>query len=310
MRCRRPAFTLVELLVVITIIGMLLAMTFPMLQATIAAARRQDCANRLRELLHASEVRQTGGDQFPALVERGPRRADGTSGQPLAWPVQLLEYVGQAPLGRTWTNPKATEPCAVAPVSAFVCPDDDTATGDQPLSYVINAGAIEDATRPNLANGLAFSRHLLSGKGPSRSQVGGQKNLAATILFTENLQAANWGDLRLSVHSPRPYDGEQPTSAREAQQFTGFVWNGLQINEGESGTDFDVPATAPNPRWARPSSNHPLGVNAAMCGGNVRFIHQTVERHVFQYLSVSDPKKAAAAGLDPHVANMIAPEDF
>ncbi|NUM79772.1 DUF1559 domain-containing protein [bacterium] len=309
MRTNRPAFTIVELLVVITIIGMLMAMSFPMLQAVLAQARRQDCANRLRELLHAAELRHGNSDAYPALVERGPRRAAGTRNQPLVWPVPLLEYLGQAPLGKTWTSAKPDRAYVVAPVSAFVCPDDDTATGDQPLSFVINAGAIEDAARPNLANGLAFSRYLLAGKGPSRSQVGMHKNLAATILFTENLQAGNWADNRDHIDRPRPYDGEQPTSAREAQQFTGFVWNGLSINEGDDGTDFDVPAIAPNPRWARPSSNHPLGVNAAMCAGNVRFLAQKIDRHVFQYLCVADPERAAAAGLDPRVATMIAPED-
>lgn len=310
MRQSRPAFTIVELLVVITIIGMLMAMSFPMLQAVLAQARRQDCANRLRELLHASELRHGVNDAYPALVERGARQANGTPGQPLVWPVALLEYLGQTPLGRTWTSPKPDQAFAVAPVSAFVCPEDDTATGEQPLSFVVNAGAIEDAARPNVANGLAFSRYLLAGKGPSRSQVGARKNLAATMLFTENLQAGNWADNRAEGGRPRPYDGERPTSAREAQQFTGFVWNGLAINEGESGTDFDVPAVAPNARWARPSSNHPLGVNAAMCAGNVRFIDEKIDRSVFQYLCVADPEKAAAANLDPRVATTIAPDDF
>ncbi len=316
MSTSRRAFTLVELLVVITIIGMLLAMTFPSLQGVLAAARRQDCANKLRDLAHAAEARQQGtDDRYPALVDKGAPLPGGRRGEPITWAAALLEYVGQRPLGDTWTSPRTNKSYVVARVSSYVCSEDSTATGDQPLSYVINAGAIEDADKPNMANGIAFSRYL-SRNGVSRSQIGTYKNLAATILFSENLQAANWADRRESRQdAPRAYDGNPPTSARQAQQFTGFVYNGLLINQGDESrsgrdADFNGPATAPSPMWARPSSEHPAGVNVAMCGGGVRFVNQAIDRHVFQYLCVTNPDKADASGLDRRVAAMVTPDEF
>ena len=62
----RQGFTLVELLVVIAIIGMLVALLLPAIQSAREAARRMDCANKLRQFALALHNHYDTHKNFPS----------------------------------------------------------------------------------------------------------------------------------------------------------------------------------------------------------------------------------------------------
>ncbi|QDV32363.1 DUF1559 domain-containing protein [Tautonia plasticadhaerens] len=127
---RRGAFTLIEVLVVITIIAILIGLLLPAVQAAREAARRAQCANNLKQLALAAQLHHDAKGYFPTglvPIFANQGRFDGGTN---LW-VELLPYLEQWPLHRDWDyedyrNNLAGERTAhVSQVlSVLLCPSD------------------------------------------------------------------------------------------------------------------------------------------------------------------------------------------
>jgi prepilin-type N-terminal cleavage/methylation domain-containing protein/prepilin-type processing-associated H-X9-DG protein len=134
----RGAFTLVELLVVVAIIGILVSLLLPAVQQAREAARRTQCSNNIKQLALALQNYESSKKKLPAAgTFASPLEAyyldsyvriDLKSGTNYSWVVALLPYVEEQALYDQFdlsknvtqnpTNPQAAQP------GMLLCPSD------------------------------------------------------------------------------------------------------------------------------------------------------------------------------------------
>ena len=97
LRLPPSAFTLVELLVVITIIGILIALLLPAVQAAREAARRMQCANNTKQIGLALHNYLAANNSFP-MGEMDTADWTPSSWSGYCWATVILPYLEQQPL--------------------------------------------------------------------------------------------------------------------------------------------------------------------------------------------------------------------
>ena len=119
------AFTVLELLVAIAIIGLLAALLLPALMAAREAARRTACSNHLRQLGTAFQLHHDRAGALPAAW----RQASADKQFAYGWATQILPDLEQGNLARQLNNSARPATSSVQQENALpelICPSDIT----------------------------------------------------------------------------------------------------------------------------------------------------------------------------------------
>ena len=243
-------FTLVELLVVIAVIGMLVALLLPAVQAAREAARRAHCQNNLKQIGLGLQQYHDQHEVFPiGCIEW--RRWLSTTGRQLAWSAYLLPFLEQQPLydrldlSKPFDDPVNANPASTV-LSVYVC--------------------------PSSASEIA---HSSSGRAPSH--YGG---IYGERIVPPNDPPKGVMLIDQAISIPEVLDGAAFTLiVAEDSKFLDGQWiNGRNI--------FDQ-AFAINraPEFENDiRSEHPGGANAVTCSGSVHFLSEQLDLKVLAAL--------------------------
>ena len=310
------AFTLVELLVVITIIGILISLLLPAVQSAREAARRLQCGNNLKQLgvaLHGYHT--TYGCFPPAGIAYGwcgnPQYGDKTIHN-VSGLLMLLPYLEQMPLYDSYNQKQcACTLMAGAPsgggASTGTLAGDPVASGNaQVVSTRLSVlSCPSDNGEPYIDDGAQYY---------SIKPGSGFKGAKTNYDFSANY--AGWSECnywaRASVGTRRMFgensncqmatvrDGASNTIAMAETLYE--VWNGVcpawgyrawvmvGIDVGAFGiNDWWMQYSGATPgrlgNWASMGSLHPGGAHVMLADGSIHFLNENTDSVILEKLS-------------------------
>jgi len=305
-RGKRWAFTLVELLVVITIIGILIALLLPAVQSAREAARRAQCMNNLKQLSlgmlnHESQMGHfpTGGF-FPSGTGGWwigePDRGFGNQ-QYAGWFYNILPFIEQQAVhdlgaGKSDAERRALWTEQVAkPIATANCPS-RRPPRTYGLGWYTNVNYWQNI---NMPTGLAKIDYAVnSGSTTHRWWAGDYSDHTGISYATSLITMADIRDGASNTYAvgekyvnPNAYQsGEDPGD--DNGMYGGHDWDIARYTY----YDASNPAASYIPRQDQPGvsyatsfgSAHPSGFHMAFCDGSVRMISYSIDPLIHSWL--------------------------
>jgi prepilin-type N-terminal cleavage/methylation domain-containing protein len=312
------AFTLVELLVVISIIAVLVGLLLPAVNAVRESGRKTKCTNNLYQLGVATQRVNDASGGLP-----GWRNKLATSNNAViypSWPVMLLPNIDRADVATAWAMAAPNTPLVAPYIETLVCPSNPPDSQTEPsLAYAANTGSINGIANCSKNDGLLVDNVNSSGNRLSLSDVAGADGTASTVLYAEKCGANSavnqsfWDiqpppvnqafSYQLNNSTYVPGSAGPPASPSLSPLTTPLPFIGV-VGAPQTQTPVINSAVPGAPgAWSQPSSLHFGGVMAVFCDGHTRFVADSLQPHVYAQLLTS--KSVYNPGTSLYVSNAV-----
>jgi prepilin-type N-terminal cleavage/methylation domain-containing protein/prepilin-type processing-associated H-X9-DG protein len=300
----RPAaaFTLVELLVVITIIGILIALLLPAVQAAREAARRMQCSNNFKQVALALHNYHTTMACFPPGQFNPDVAHEGKAGDPRwwGWSTYLLSYIEEQVVydminfnsPNDYFTPGPNRIAAATKISAYQCPTDPA---HDRLMTITSAGT-PDCGMTDMC-GVSDTTYFMTGRG----MVTGYPRAFPGVdgIFGGSLPC-RFADIK---------DGASNTlmigevTAEGVGSTNGPIWLAYNIRDTSFGINSYYSLVGGHYRPAAYvtavfASLHPGGCSFAMADGSVCFLSENIDQHTLGALTTRDGTNRYTNGPD------------
>jgi prepilin-type N-terminal cleavage/methylation domain-containing protein len=310
-RWRRVAFTLVELLVVITIIGILVGLLLPAVQAARAAAQRGVCTSNVKQLGLALQNFEQANRSFP--YGEKPSSTDLTS-----WMLSILPFIEGVSLSENWdftktiannTLPAAGGFMAATDVKAFYCPGrrNKIRTAQDEQLILLDPGWTGGGTDyggcagrhtafdgshvyspPPTAGSAQFAVTVNIGGVATALSDAGRKQIG--ILGGSTVTAATVADIKdgtsntIIVGELQRLTGAYTASGTTSQD--GWARGGAAtlFTTGHTTTDAGAMKSLNNLYYGSPGSDHSGGAHVGLADGGVTFVSDGIDQNIFALL--------------------------
>jgi prepilin-type processing-associated H-X9-DG protein/prepilin-type N-terminal cleavage/methylation domain-containing protein len=285
---KRPAFTILELLVAVAIIGGLIAILFPALMAAREAARSMQCKNNLREIGVSMQQYHDATKRFPQAWKVAPDKVSG-----FGWAVALLPFLEESPLAHKINcdlpvSASQNEATRNTDLAIMRCPSDISESSFELLPEPARVHATQST---NASSTPLASSDLPLVRLPTANYVG----VYGTLEADDTIPAPSGDGTIISDRMVRFADlqrgpshtiivGERPTSLVPS------TWYGVNF-KGEDAACRLVGAAISSPNCepcdeCEFGSRHSGGSNFAWADGHVTLVHSDIDRAEYQQLSM------------------------
>jgi type II secretory pathway pseudopilin PulG len=256
--------------VVIAIIGILVALLLPAIQAAREAARRSQCLNNLKQIGIAYQNYHDTHGWFPFTGNNcnnpgGSNNFSAGAGNThcYSWPFHLLPFIEEQPLYDLGVEAANYSQLRKSPVATYYCPTRRSVKlykNYAKCDYAVSRGSGDNGIAVRQANGLCWSSIV---DGTSNTLLASEArvhnlyiNSGGCCSDNEDAYASGWADdvVRMGTRPPEPDARDSSTPDRSVDNQFGSL--------------------------------HPGAVNAVLIDGSVRTVTYDVNATLFRYFCI------------------------